>query len=218
MIGVSELMSEQETGLSRRDREREQHRSDILDAAERVFVRDGFSAKIETIAKEAEYAVGSIYNFFPSKDDLFKNVLLRISQLRIANVENNLPEMLLDPWCGLRKICHLWVDHHVRHGDFLNIVRSQCSRQDGGLLPHDDPIGQKALKNVFTYRELLLKFFEALIATPEARTIEPEIMYVAFEGYVRTSLFMAFREGQGKFDQLKFEEDVYRALCKLFRK
>ena len=103
-------MAESDKGLSRRDREREQHRIDILDAAELVFVRDGIATKIETIAKEAEYSVGSLYNFFPSKDDLFKSVLLRISQLRIASVEQALPELLADPWKGLRTVCHFWLD------------------------------------------------------------------------------------------------------------
>lgn len=211
-------MAESETGLTRRDREREQHRSDILAAAEGVFVRDGFSTKIETVAKEAEYSVGSIYNFFPSKDDLFKNVLLRISQLRVKDVEGVLPELCADPWAGLRTVCHIWLEHHLKHGDFLNIARSRHFNKKGGFLPHDDPIGQQVCTNGETYRALMLKFFSALAATEDARTIDPEIMFVAFEGYIRTSLFTAFHHGRGKVDSRHLEDEVYRAVCILFKK
>lgn len=210
-------MAESETGLTRRDREREQHRSDILAAAEMVFVRDGFSTKIETVAKEAEYSVGSIYNFFPSKDDLFKNVLLRISQLRVKDVERVLPALCANPWTGLRTVCHFWLEHHLQHGDFLNIARSQHFNKKGGLLPHDDPIGSQVFENGENYRALMLKFFSALEATPEARKIGAEIMFVAFEGYIRTSLFTAFHYGHGKVEPRRLEDDVYQAVCKLFR-
>jgi len=57
--------------LSRRDRERERHRQEILEAAERVFVREGYhAATVEAIAREAEFGIGTIYNFFQSKEDL----------------------------------------------------------------------------------------------------------------------------------------------------
>ena len=213
-------MAESETGLSRRDREREQHRIDILDAAELVFVRDGFAAKIETIAKAAEYSVGSLYNFFPSKEELFKNVLLRISQLRIENVEKALPTLLADPWAGLRTVCHLWLEHHLRHGDFLHVAHSLRFRSDCTLLGPDDPVEHQLRANSETYRRLVTRYFAALAATPEARRIDPAILFTAFEGYIRTSLF-AFARAHGgaeKGDISKLEADVHKALRILFRK
>ena len=213
-------MAESETVLSRRDREREQHRVDILDAAERVFVRDGFATKIESIAKAAEYSVGSLYNFFPSKEELFKNVLLRISQLRIESVGRVLPELLADPWGGLRTVCHLWLDHHLRHGDFLHVAHSLRFRSDCSLLGPDDPVERQLRANTEKYRELVTRYFAALAATPEARPIDPSILFTAFEGYIRTSLF-AFARAHGgaeKGDISALEADVHKALCILFRK
>ena len=213
-------MAESETGLSRRDREREQHRVDILDAAERVFVQDGFATKIESIAKAAEYSVGSLYNFFPSKEELFKNVLLRISQLRIEGVEKALPGLLADPWAGLRTICHLWLAHHLRHGDFLHIAHSMRFRCANALFGPDDPVERQLRANFEAYRERLTRYFAALAATPEARPIDPSILFTAFEGYIRTSLF-AFSRAHGgaeKGDISALEADVHNALCILFRK
>lgn len=59
-------------GLSRRQRERQQHRQEILTGAERVFAEKGFHATtMEDVAAAAEFAVGTIYNFFPSKEQLY---------------------------------------------------------------------------------------------------------------------------------------------------
>ena len=64
--------------MTRKERERERHRAEILDAAERVFVSKGYQgATVEEIGQEAEFAVGTIYNFFASKEELFLEVLDR---------------------------------------------------------------------------------------------------------------------------------------------
>ncbi len=48
----------------------------ILDAALRVFARDGLrEASVRAIAKEAGYAVGAIYAYFPSKEHLYAAAL-----------------------------------------------------------------------------------------------------------------------------------------------
>jgi AcrR family transcriptional regulator len=67
--------------LSRKERERERHRREILEAAERVFVRKGYYlATVEQIAQEAQFAVGTIYNFFNGKEDLYAHVVEKFAQ------------------------------------------------------------------------------------------------------------------------------------------
>ena len=62
--------------MTRKERERERHRREMLEAAERVFVRKGYhDATVEEIAQEAEFAVGTLYNFFKGKDDLYARVV-----------------------------------------------------------------------------------------------------------------------------------------------
>jgi AcrR family transcriptional regulator len=53
-------------------------RSQLLDAAEEVFGRKGLhDATLREVAELAEFSVGSVYSFFESKDDLFRQVFLR---------------------------------------------------------------------------------------------------------------------------------------------
>lgn len=60
----------------RRDAVNEAKRGLILEAALRVFARDGLrEASIRAIAKEAGYAAGAIYDYFPSKEHLYAGAL-----------------------------------------------------------------------------------------------------------------------------------------------
>jgi AcrR family transcriptional regulator len=70
---------------TRRERERQLHEQEILDAAERVFCRDGFfGASIQTIAVEAEFSVGTLYNFFRGKEAIYERMMERKAQDVVA--------------------------------------------------------------------------------------------------------------------------------------
>ncbi|MCI4668919.1 MAG: TetR/AcrR family transcriptional regulator [Bacteroidia bacterium] len=56
----------------RKERERKEMRRLILDAAMKMFVKDGFEkTSIRNIAREIEYSPGSIYLHFKNKDEIF---------------------------------------------------------------------------------------------------------------------------------------------------
>ena len=53
-------------------------RTQLLDAAEEVFGRKGFhETTLKEVAELAEFSVGSVYSFFESKDDLYRQIFLR---------------------------------------------------------------------------------------------------------------------------------------------
>lgn len=71
----------------RKERERLRHREEILSAALRLFAERGFyNVSMQEIAKAAEFATGTLYNFFPSKEDLFFEVLVSCAEESIALV------------------------------------------------------------------------------------------------------------------------------------
>jgi len=62
--------------LSRRERERLARRSDILAAARKVFAAKGYDrATLDEIAREAEFAKGTLYGYFENKLDLFISLI-----------------------------------------------------------------------------------------------------------------------------------------------
>jgi TetR/AcrR family transcriptional regulator len=108
-----------ERGLPRKERERLARRQDILRAAERVLNQRGYyGATIEEIAHEAEFAVGTLYNFFTNKEELFQEVLDSIAE----ELTTPLREQVYaqdDPVEALKALIRLRLEHFDRHSGFF---------------------------------------------------------------------------------------------------
>ncbi len=73
---------------NRKERIKEQNRNDILDAGEHVFSKMGYHlATVELIAQEAEFAVGTLYNFFKNKQELYNEVMERVGSRIMQELE-----------------------------------------------------------------------------------------------------------------------------------
>jgi AcrR family transcriptional regulator len=74
-----------------RRRPREETRRDVLDAAARVFARQGLNGtSVEAVSEEAGYSRGAVYSNFKSKEDLF----LALWEERIARRRRELREVI----------------------------------------------------------------------------------------------------------------------------
>ena len=59
-----------------REQSRAAYQEIILEAAERIFVRRGFSGtRMSDVAREAGVATGTMYNYFEGKDELFRSLM-----------------------------------------------------------------------------------------------------------------------------------------------
>lgn len=77
----------QAPGRPRRGERRLITRAQLLDAAERVFARDGLrGASVDTIALEAGYSTGAVYSNFKGKEDLFLTLVEERIDPRLAKV------------------------------------------------------------------------------------------------------------------------------------
>lgn len=206
--------------MSRRDREREEHRKGVLVAAERVFAKVGLNgATIEAIAAEAQYAVGSIYNFFAGKEDLFRNVLLYVSRERLCSMQSLEKDFFAHADTGLRVLVDTWISHHLLHGDFLHIAMAQKAPGSTSILPPTDPIEQMIMDNAEKYRDTLYGHLELLKATGEVRNIDTDVMFSAFEGFCRNCMFRARRKAKEMpIDEEALAAHVFRGISMLFLK
>jgi TetR/AcrR family transcriptional regulator, repressor of fatR-cypB operon len=61
---------------SRKELEKQQRRREILDAATTIFVQKGYhNTTLDEVAQLAEFGKGTLYNYFQSKEDLFRAIL-----------------------------------------------------------------------------------------------------------------------------------------------
>ncbi len=98
--------------LERRQREREQRRRQILQAARRVFFQYGYrNATMDMIAAEAELGKGTLYEYFATKEELYVGLLedglrlldeamARMSEEMAAKpIEQAIRSMARQYWC-----------------------------------------------------------------------------------------------------------------------
>ena len=71
-----------------REERKARTRNELIDAAERLFRRDGFHAtSLDLIADEAGYTRGAVYSNFAGKEDLFFAVYERRVAARVTDLE-----------------------------------------------------------------------------------------------------------------------------------
>ncbi|HED09320.1 MAG TPA: TetR/AcrR family transcriptional regulator [Caldithrix abyssi] len=62
----------------RKEREKQQRRNDIIDAAERLFFKKGYeNTTMDQVAEEAELSKGTLYLYFKNKEDLYLAINIR---------------------------------------------------------------------------------------------------------------------------------------------
>ncbi len=83
----------QEKKLSRRERERLRQRQDILAAALELFSQKGYhNVSMNEIAEKSEFAVGTLYNFFDNKEDIYQSIMIDISDQFLSDLSRSLAE------------------------------------------------------------------------------------------------------------------------------
>lgn len=96
---------------------------ELLRVALEIFVRDGYAgAKLDEIARGAQVAKGTIYLYFPSKQDLFKAVVRRFVVPSIASFKKDVAEHQGSMADFLQvQLVRFWM--HIMHSDLCSVVR-----------------------------------------------------------------------------------------------
>ena len=208
---------------TRRERERQAHRQTILKVAEEVFSAYGFEGTtIEMVAKQAEFSVGSIYNFFQGKKDLFRHVFLSVAEQRIQAMHDATAPLLDRPWEALRAFVDTWLDYYAVHGEFLRTAFSAVMSGGSRNRPREAP-PPEFLRAFRGYRQEIRTLCAAVLKAPDARpgySLENAVIIV--EGVVREFL-MAHRHDPKTGTPLaapppETASSLYALLCTIFRK
>jgi AcrR family transcriptional regulator len=107
--------------LGRQER-REQTRADLLAAARRAFLRDGFhAASLDAIAEDAGYTKGAFYSNFASKDDALVAVFDEHFRDRAAAYERLIvtTDSVEDAY---RAVARYWHDANEREPEWSRLV------------------------------------------------------------------------------------------------
>lgn len=101
--------------LSRRERELEFRKNLVLDAAEELFAESSFAdASVEDIAHRAEISVGTLYNLFRSKEEIYRAVVSRSAQIFFHNIEERV-EQARGPYEQVHAAVSYFFEHFSRY-------------------------------------------------------------------------------------------------------
>ncbi len=107
--------------MARRERLRQFVRSELLVAASKVFAEKGFhAATLEEIAREAEVAVGTLYLYFKSKEEMYLS-LLEQKYMELLNQLRNRMKTSDDPLKKLKDHVRFVLQHFEREIEFFSI-------------------------------------------------------------------------------------------------
>jgi AcrR family transcriptional regulator len=154
----------------------------ILDAAVRVFARQGFHAcRVSDIADEAGVAYGLVYHYFSSKDEILDtlflerwNVLLAViaqAEARDVPVREKLQE-----------VAAFIVDSYVHDPDVMKVIIVEVTRAANSF-------GRTHLSKIREAYELIGEIVAKAQANGELRTdVTPEFAALAFYGAIEQVL------------------------------
>lgn len=169
----------------RRAREREAHRQNILEAAERIFAVKGYeSATVEEIAREAEFAAGTLYNFFDNKEALFMAVADRILDDMIARFESEVEPYKNQPQKAIAQYVELRLQMVYKHEAFLHVfqplIKARCA-----ALRKSGKAGELPPSKFQNYKERMLDVLNDGIRRRLLHDVPAEHLWGVIEGAIR---------------------------------
>jgi AcrR family transcriptional regulator len=114
--------------IIRKEKEYLTHRGEILKMAEQVFAAKGFFlTTMDEIAQEAEFGTGTIYKYFPSKEDLYFTLIdekmVEINRLAKAVLSEGAPVPE-----RIEKMLRVQLEFIEKNRDFFRIYVSERNR------------------------------------------------------------------------------------------
>ncbi len=164
---------------TRKERERERHRNEILTAAERVFGREGYSgATVEAIAQEADFSVGTLYNFFKGKDELYDIVMERIGIvfLKRFKAEVSSQDKIED---AIAALVELRMDHYVA---YRGVIRRFFDTSAGSGIDPRSAIREKYRGQYDRYVDGLASLFKQAVDAGRLKPSDPLDLALYLEG------------------------------------
>lgn len=137
-------------GISeRKEREKQQRKNDIVNAAEELFFSQGFeTTTMDQVAEQAEYSKGTLYLYFKNKDDLYTAINARglkvLSELFVEAKKKGKT--------GMEKVKKISEAYHTFFHDYHNYfnVMLTCENRPEGVETEqdDEKYGYRAIQEV----------------------------------------------------------------------
>jgi TetR/AcrR family fatty acid metabolism transcriptional regulator len=173
----------------------------ILDAAVRVFARQGFhTCRVADIADEAGVAYGLVYHYFDSKDQILDTLFLERWDILLRAIQE-VDAQSIPAREKLRAIASFIVDSYRHDPDLMKVIIVEVTRAA-------NTFGRTHLPHIREAYDQIAAIVERAQADGEFRTgVTPEFAALAFYGAVEQVLtgwiFALLPVGEREYEQAK---------------
>lgn len=186
-----------------------ERRRQILDAAVRVFARQGFySTRVADIADEADVAYGLVYHYFESKEQVLNELFSQRWSLLIETIDAADREEL-SPRGKLGVVAGFIIDSYRYDPDLMKVIIVEVTRAANSF-------GQTHLNEInAAYARIARIVAEGQEAGDFREDIDPVFAAMAFYGAIEQLLsswiFEVIPSGDGDFDSAR--ELLLNTIC-----
>ncbi|WP_005034064.1 TetR/AcrR family transcriptional regulator [Holophaga foetida] len=176
--------------VSRRVLERQQRRSILLEAAARIFGRKPFDeATMQEVAAEAEIGMQGLYEHFPSKQELYEQVMESRAEVFRTRAEEALAG-ISRPLEQIRALAEVYTRQFREQPMLLPMFIRDRVHHDWGF---QSRFGER-IRRIYEEESLRLRgFLEAAIAQEQLRPLDPGFLTQLCLGALEASLHYSHR-------------------------
>ena len=181
----------------------------ILDAAVRVFARQGFhTCRVSDIADEAGVAYGLVYHYFQSKDEVLDTLFLERWGLLVEAIAE-IDRREVPARDKLHAVASFIVDSYRHDPELMKVIIVEVTRAANSF-------GRTHLAKIREAYELIAAIVERAQAQGAFRTaVTPEFAAMAFYGAIEQVLtgwiFDVLPRGEDEYEQAK--DYVVETIC-----
>ncbi|MDT3777296.1 TetR/AcrR family transcriptional regulator [Nitrospira sp. MA-1] len=171
----------------RKQREYEARREEILLAAERKFSQNGFfKTSMAEIAEDAQFAMGTVYRFFKSKEDIY----ISLVEAKVEDLLRLLEEATqsrLPAQEKLRAVIQVKLAFADQNRAFFRIYVSEWSGFEWTV---KSAFGERVWKRYLAQIDLVANLIKEGIKTGEFRKVNPKDTSLAFHGMLNSTIYL----------------------------
>ena len=171
----------------RKTRELEGRRLDILASAERLFSKHGyFKTSMMDIAEAAEFAIGTVYHFFKSKEEIYISLIEAKMEKYAEHVEARVAAAPTAT-AKIEAVIRTKLEYFERNRDFFRIYVSEWAGFEWTV---KSAFGERCWKRYQEQLDLAADLIRVGMKAGEFRAVEPTEAAYALHGMLNSTIYL----------------------------
>ena len=195
---------------SRKEREAQLRRNIIIEAAEKLFLNQGYeNTSMDEIAHASEFSKGTLYNYFNSKEDLYLaiskkayEILIELTKKFTQNEEPGMPQ--------IKQIGYAYYEFTKKYPKYATVfhdIAIKIPDIESKPKKEQSQFEKEYLSMSYNYRDIFLSILEQAIKIGALRTDKSPFLIAFVLSRLTNSLIKDLMHNQHIVKAFKLEED-----------